>query len=568
MERKIIVIFVCTLFIASLAAIPTSSTNLEKTDESESFIVRELDVPGKGFCVKGHKIENAFSPIARPLSTDEQVTSSSSDEVHPTIATDSMGNYIIAYEGTEDGHEQEIYASVSTDFGDTWTQMGKFVLGGTYETYPSFDYANDRYYGAFTPDETDDQGGIQYLVIIENLTDPMAWEIWWWVWGTWYNCSDRESSEIASDYYDGINPWQYGVIAFVHTGLDDGTYRCPVYNYADDANEGYGWYYFWYLEDCGGAACEIDRTTDWMYAAYHWEDKVDGDYEIVYMKDDFTNMWPDGPGGILYEIESSTNDYNPTVAADDDNVMIICESEGAGGMDVICYYSSNGGSSWDISTVAGTGDFESSPDAVSTGGKKASCTFLKSSGGGNTDLYVTKTDDGGATWSTPVKVNDVAGSLGSNYRSAEICEFGTAWMDDRTGNFDIYFDLLNDPPGSPTITGPNTGVPGTEYTFKLNAVDPDNDNVRYHINWGDGDYEITSFSPSGSDLSAKHSWAVKGTYTIKVQAEDTIGLIGPENTKQVTIPRNRAVNYNIKLLNQLFEQIPNAFPIIRYILGL
>lgn len=567
MERKIIAIFVCTLFFASLAAIPTGSTNLEKTDESRNFLVRELEVPGQGFCVKGHKIENAFSPVARPLSFDKQITSATYREDHPSVATDSMGNYIIAYEGTDDGFEKDIYASVSTDFGDTWTQMGSFALGGTYETYPSFDYANDRFYGTFTPGEIDDQGGIQYIAIIGNLSDPMSWELWWWTWGSWYNCTDRESSEIASDYYDGINPWEFGVIAFVHTGLDDGTFRCPVMNYADDSNEGYSWYYFWHLENCGGAACEIDRTTDLVYAAYQWWDSDENDFDLVYMKDDFTNMWPDGPGAVLYEIESEGYNLNPTVAADDDNVMIICEAEVELSNDIICYYSSNGGSTWDMSTVAGTEDHEIVPDVVSTGGLEASCTFVKTSDA-SVDLYLTKTEDGGATWSSPEKVNDFENSLSPEYRIAEVCEIGAAWLDDRDGKHDIYFDRLNDPPGSTTITGPNKGVRGTEYTYKLNAADPDDDNVRYHISWGDGNDEITSFGPSGSDLSAKHSWSVKGTYTIKVQAEDEVGFFGPENSMQVTIPRNKAVNYNFNLLNRLFEQLPNAFPLIRYILGL
>jgi hypothetical protein len=562
MKVKIIEIFVCMLLITTIAAIPISSTYLEKTSEAEkSFSVHKLDVPSKGVCVQGQKIENAFTPITHPLTTDIQVTSSIYDELHPTVATDSMGNYLIAYEGT-DGTEKDIYTRVSDDFGETWTDTGLFYLGGTDETYPSFDYSNHHYYGTFTPDPTDDQGGIHYLVIIPDLTNPNDWELWWWVWGTWYNCSERESSEIASDYYEGINPWEFGVVASVHTGIDDGTYRCPVMNYADDANEGYAWYYFWYLDDCGGAACEIDRTTDLVYAVYHWWDSSDGDYEIVYMKDDFTNMWPDGPGGILYEIESSIDNFLPTVAADDDNIMIICQSEGTVSDDVICYYSSNGGADWGISTVAGTNLNEGYPDAVSTGGLTATCSFIKESATGDIDLYITKTEDGGISWSNPTKINDIDGSVPIDYRVADVCELGITWMDVRSGNSDIYFDLLNEAPSSPEISGPENGNVGTQYSYTFTSTDPDGDKIaEYIINWGDGpDETLTGPFTQGTPATGSHVWTSEGTYTIKAKAKDIHGIEGNWREYQVTMPRNKIVNN--PFLNFL-QSHPNLFPLLQ-----
>jgi len=161
MNKKMLSIFVMTLMIATIVAIPTSSTYFEKTGEIDSgFSVHMLDLAGKDFCVERYKSENTFKPVIVSLKTDSQVTSSSYDEIHPSVATDSMGNYLIAYEQIEDGVEEDIYASVSTNFGETWSDIGFFYLGDTLETYPSFDYANNIFYGTFTPDPTDDQGGI------------------------------------------------------------------------------------------------------------------------------------------------------------------------------------------------------------------------------------------------------------------------------------------------------------------------------------------------------------------------------------------------------------------------
>lgn len=131
----------------------------------------------------------------------------------------------------------------------------------------------------------------------------------------------------------------------------------------------------------------------------------------------------------------------------------------------------------------------------------------------------------------------------------------------------------NLPPGAPTIDGPNSGKPGIEYEYKLNAVDPNGDDVRYHIDWGDGGTGITDFNPSGDDMMVAHTWDEQGTYAVKVKAEDANGLIGPESTLTVTMPRDRAVTSSLfqELLERLegiLERFPNAFPILRHMLGL
>jgi WD40 repeat protein len=123
----------------------------------------------------------------------------------------------------------------------------------------------------------------------------------------------------------------------------------------------------------------------------------------------------------------------------------------------------------------------------------------------------------------------------------------------------------NRPPGKPDINGPDMGVPETEYIYVLNAADPDNDDIRYHINWGDDNTEITDFNPSGTDVIVKHTWSNKGTYKIKIKAEDVNGLFGPEATNQIIIPRNKLLDIQ---LFRFLQQHQNLLPIIRYILGL
>lgn len=124
---------------------------------------------------------------------------------------------------------------------------------------------------------------------------------------------------------------------------------------------------------------------------------------------------------------------------------------------------------------------------------------------------------------------------------------------------------IGDPPGAPDIDGPLNGKAGTAYDYTFNAVDPDGDDVRYHINWGDLSSETTGFLPSGVDEIRSHTWAEEGTYTITCYAEDETGLVGPSSTLVVTMPRARSVP---TILQRLFEIFPNAFPILKILLGL
>ncbi len=52
---------------------------------------------------------------------------------------------------------------------------------------------------------------------------------------------------------------------------------------------------------------------------------------------------------------------------------------------------------------------------------------------------------------------------------------------------------------------------------------PDGDDVRYHIDWGDGDSEITRYYSPGETAVISHVWAEEGTYEIKIKAEDQDG---------------------------------------------
>jgi len=172
-------------------------------------------------------------------------------------------------------------------------------------------------------------------------------------------------------------------------------------------------------------------------------------------------------------------------------------------------------------------------------------------------------------------INDSKGVGEALYDSKYFCNYNFGWnhyaeyLDMYT--FNLYGDpslaiagitVDNHPPDKPTIHGPATGVPGTEYTYSIVATDPDDDTLYVKWNWNDGtNSDLLGPFSSGTKVSDSHIWDTKGSYTISVTVEDEEGA-SVTAYKEVIIPRTKTYNWNIKWI---FERILNTFPILKYL---
>jgi len=86
---------------------------------------------------------------------------------------------------------------------------------------------------------------------------------------------------------------------------------------------------------------------------------------------------------------------------------------------------------------------------------------------------------------------------------------------------DIFLKTPNDPPEKPTITGPSAGYTNTNVDFSVVGNDPNEDNISYYVDWGDGNItDWTDFYNSGEQITINHSWNVEGQYDIKTKTKD------------------------------------------------
>lgn len=125
------------------------------------------------------------------------------------------------------------------------------------------------------------------------------------------------------------------------------------------------------------------------------------------------------------------------------------------------------------------------------------------------------------------------------------------------------------PPAKPaTPTGTASGNIKTEYTYTSSATDPTSDKVSLMFDWGDGTFS-SWVGPvnSGTPVSAKKIWTEKGTYNIKVVAKDEHGVLSEWSDPLIV---NMPLSYEPpfgRLLAKIFEWFPNAFPLLRHLLG-
>ncbi len=93
-----------------------------------------------------------------------------------------------------------------------------------------------------------------------------------------------------------------------------------------------------------------------------------------------------------------------------------------------------------------------------------------------------------------------------------------------SGTFDITLGQTAQPPNAPTIDPPcpRDGEAGVSLDFTFTGTDPNNLNVRYCVDWGDGDpEECSDFGPSGVGQLLSHTYVTEGVFQLSAVTENS-----------------------------------------------
>jgi hypothetical protein len=83
------------------------------------------------------------------------------------------------------------------------------------------------------------------------------------------------------------------------------------------------------------------------------------------------------------------------------------------------------------------------------------------------------------------------------------------------------------PPDPPIVNGTTVGKPEKEYEYTATTTDPEEDQILYLFDWGDGTYSdwLGPYN-SGESVITSHAWSEVGNYNITVRAKDINDSIG------------------------------------------
>ena len=401
--RAISLLIVGLMIAMSAAATPETSESKEIETNISWNIAEEQTITKQADFVKPAMIkETPENALPIPLF----------EGMHPAIA--ASGSSIML--GLDDIDMQGTWFSASSDAGETWTDAGGWEFGQT--EYASIDHwAGTRYVGTMTPDFS--TSGQVILCDFVDATDTNTWLGAAWDWES-YNFYDFFDIQFAAGD-DSMEDWRLGFWAISgYCGYD--TYdlnNCPLVQYPTGPD--YATISWYIVEGCTRPASDVDKVAGQHYAIWQMYNASTG-LNDIFIRIDNTDYNPDsGTDSIGGMITTGINNENMDICANDDNVIIVTESDGT----IFAYYSLDGFDSFEAVEI----DQGANPRITETE-DGAIVTFVK---GGM--LYSTTSSNGGASWGSPTQLSE--GSVYDDYHEADISEAGAVY----TGTDDIiYFE--------------------------------------------------------------------------------------------------------------------------------
>jgi len=173
-------------------------------------------------------------------------------------------------------------------------------------------------------------------------------------------------------------------------------------------------------------------------------------------------------------------------------------------------------------------DTPSSPSGPSSGDPGVSYSFSTTTADPNEDQISFQFDWGDGTQSNWSSFVDSGGSVtmshswsGQNtFRVKVRAKNSHDAQSDWSAAHEITIGQPPDTPSAPT--GPDSGSPGTSYSFTATATDPNGNQISFQFDWGDGTQSNwSSFVDSGGSVTMSHSWSDKSSYYVRVRVKDS-----------------------------------------------
>lgn len=361
------------------------------------------------------------------VGSDVQITTFTEADSHPWVEVDNNGNPMVVYDHDTGLGYHEIYMQRSPDGGATWPVTQRYYLAGT----PNLSAINpvieltDNGTLAIVLFQTEQQPDpALYSVMLFDIDNPTTWVFGpspLWENSTW--CGETSIDLVENQAY--IMSY---ISDFITIPYHDAWYMMATNNWSDPYSfSGLLWYSTdpntKYYHPTTGAG------TSYFYAAAQFSETARDSVVLCWCQRDNISYLNWKSSQIVYTNHHITN---PDLAVSGEYAYVTMQSDQTGNNDILCYTPPSVGTNWLKHIVASSSDDEMYP-SITAVGKTALCTFVKNSG-----LYMSKSIDGGVTWSDPEQINDITAQLIGEYRCSNVKGPFGVWMDNRNANIDIY----------------------------------------------------------------------------------------------------------------------------------
>ena len=124
----------------------------------------------------------------------------------------------------------------------------------------------------------------------------------------------------------------------------------------------------------------------------------------------------------------------------------------------------------------------------------------------------------------------------------------------------VTVSSVNQPPNTPTVSGPSKVKVGVTQEFSAITSDPNGDMIEYYFDFGDGTNSgWTPMVNSGIAAHVNHSWTKKGTYIVKAKARDTSLAESAYGSLTISVPREYSYAPELPLLRLIWERLVYLF---------
>ena len=434
-----------------------------------SITTDNQDIPFATIQLSGTGVQRAPNMLEisspRVLNSNADSDRGYSDD-SPSLATDGAGHWIATWDSYYNGQDWEVYTSCSSDNGQTWMMARPLTQNISYDDY-SAHVASDgmgnwvsvwslnygRYINIQTSCSTDN--GISWTTPKSIIQDDAL----------------NFHPKVATD---GEGHW---VTVWEHDTIGGGSYMGSDLYVSRSENSGETWtqgtrcidvgVYSWYWQD-HDPQFMTDGSGNWVFtwcSSLNLDDTVGVDRDVLLSRSINHGLnWTDTVGLPPSSDSDWEDDYEPALAMDSEGNWIAVWSSGENLMigtdlDILVSRSADHGITWTpavvLSHIAAWDTADDRQPEIATDGEGnwavvwQSVENLGGVIGEDSDLFVSYSTDGGATWTATIPLNTNASSDSGHDTNAQIKSTGprsflVVWHSSENlgGNIGTDLDIL------------------------------------------------------------------------------------------------------------------------------